>query len=184
MQDVQREANLSAGAIYLYFRSKNEIVKAIATDALSTISAVFEARSPAGSPPDLETLVDQFLVAAERLQNEQHIFPLILQVWSEALRTPPLLAELTGLFGGVRARLTHLVAECQVLGQIDPTVDPESLAMALVGLGEGYIIQRALLGETTSLERYQAGVHALMRSGMITSERTPPRPECGGTGGV
>jgi AcrR family transcriptional regulator len=174
MQDVQREAGLSAGAIYLYFKSKNEIVTAIAADALATISAAFDMRSPAGPPPDLDTLVDQFLGAAERLQNEKHVFPLIVQVWSEALRNPPLLAELTALFGEVKARLTYLLAESQASGRIDPAADPGSLAMALIGLGQGYIVQRALLGETTTFERYRAGVHALMRSGAITPERTPP----------
>lgn len=165
MQDIQREAGLSAGAIYLYFKSKDEIIAAIAADALATVSAAFDMRLPDRPPPDLDTLVGQLLSAAERLQNEKHIFPLVVQVWSEALRNPPLLAKLTALFDEVRGRLTHLLAESQASGQIDPHVDPGSLVMALLGLVQGYIVQSTLLEETTSFERYQAGVHALMRSG-------------------
>jgi len=165
VQDIQREAGLSAGAIYLYFKSKDEIVTAIAADALATISGVFAPPPPDGTFPDVHTVIDEFLGAAERLQNEKHIFPLIIQIWSEALRNPPLLRELTTLFGRVDRMLTHLLAQCQASGQIDPKVDPASLAMALIGLGQGYIVQRELLGGAVSFERYRAGVHALMRSG-------------------
>lgn len=164
MQDIQREAGLSAGAIYLYFPSKNEIVTGIAADALATISAVFTMPPPDERAPDLDSLVDQFLEAAERLRNDTHIFPLIIQVWAEALRNPPLLAQLTALFGEVKGRLIQMLASSQASGGIDPDVDPETLAMALIGLGQGYIVQRALLGDAVSFERYRAGVHALMRS--------------------
>lgn len=165
MQDIQREAGLSAGAIYLYFPTKNEIVTGIAADALATLSAVFKMPPPDQHAPDLESLVDQFLEAAERLRNDKHIFPLIVQVWSEALRNPPLRAQLTSLFSEVKGRLVHLLTTSQASGRIDPEVDPSSLAMALIGLGQGYIVQRALLGDAVSFERYRAGVHALLRSG-------------------
>ena len=42
MADVIRESGLSAGAVYGYFKSKEEIVGAIAEDALSTIDDLFD----------------------------------------------------------------------------------------------------------------------------------------------
>lgn len=165
MQDIQREAALSAGAIYLYFKSKDEIVAAIAADALSRLSVVLDTSPTDGTSADLNLLVDRFLHVSERLRDEKHIFPLIIQIWAEALRNPSLLAALTALFSQMKGRLVTLVAQSQASGQIDPGVDPESLAMALVGLGQGYIIQSTLLPEATSLEGYRAGVHALLRAG-------------------
>lgn len=167
MQDIQREAGLSAGAIYLYFKSKDEIVIAIAADAIATVSAAFDIPSLDEALPGLDALIDQFLGVAARLQSEKHIFPVVVQVWSEALRNPPLHRELVALFSQVMIRLTRLLAECQASGRIGPGVDPASLAMALVGLVQGYIIQSTLLAERTSFERYRAGVHALMRSGAV-----------------
>src|SRR5262245_36446294 len=41
MNDVIRESGLSAGAVYGYFKSKNEIVAAIADDALDNVDEVF-----------------------------------------------------------------------------------------------------------------------------------------------
>ncbi|MDQ3657007.1 MAG: TetR/AcrR family transcriptional regulator [Chloroflexota bacterium] len=174
MLDVQREAGLSAGAIYLYFKSKDDIVTAIAADALATIAGVFTLPPPDGTFPDLRTLIDEFLGAAERLQDEKHLFPLIIQIWSEALRNPHLRYELTVLFSQVDRALTHMLAACQASGQINPDVEPESLAMALIGLGQGYLVQRALLGERTSFAQYREGVQALMRSSAIPDGPTAP----------
>ncbi len=42
MADVIRESGLSAGAVYGYFKSKEEIVAAIADDALSAVDELFE----------------------------------------------------------------------------------------------------------------------------------------------
>ena len=46
MSDVIRESGLSAGAVYGYFRSKDEILAAIADDALGNVDEIF------GKPPD------------------------------------------------------------------------------------------------------------------------------------
>jgi AcrR family transcriptional regulator len=165
MQDIQRASGLSAGAIYLYFRSKQEIVTAIAQGVLGTIVAVFEI-PPADAPrAGLDDLLTRFLTAANRLQEERQLFAVILPVWAEALRDPAMHAVLIGEFAKVRDKLVRLLVDYQEHGMIDRGVDVEALAMAVVGGVQGYIIQTTLLPHATSLERYLAGMLALMRSG-------------------
>jgi AcrR family transcriptional regulator len=54
MQDVFAEAGLSAGATYRYFRSKEDIVEAIAADMLGRMGAVFDSVVTADPVPSLE----------------------------------------------------------------------------------------------------------------------------------
>lgn len=164
MQDIQRASGLSAGAIYLYFRSKQEIVTAIAQGVLGTIVAVFEI-PPADAPrAGLDDLLTRFLTAANRLQEERQLFAVILPVWAEALRDPAMHAVLIGEFAGVKGKLTDLLVDYREHGVLEPEVDVETLTMAVIGLVQGYIIQTALLPEATSFARYLAGVRALLRS--------------------
>lgn len=162
MQDIQREAGLSAGAIYLYFKGKNELISGIAIDILDTIAGVI----PVGpvlddAPVDLPTLLRVFLETAERLQRERQIFPLVLQVWAEGARNPAVLVPLQASIGIVRQRLQALLENCQARGLVRADADPAALAMAIIGLGQGYIVQRAMLGEGAK-EPYLAGVDALL----------------------
>ncbi len=162
MQDIQREAGLSAGAIYLYFKGKNELISGIAIDILDTIAGVIPAGPMLdGAPVDLPTLLRLFLETAERMQRERQIFPLVLQVWAEGARNPAVLASLQESIGVVKQRLQALLEDCQARGLVHGSADPAALAMAIIGLGQGYIVQRAMLGEGAR-EPYLAGVYALL----------------------
>lgn len=165
MQDIQRASGLSAGAIYLYFKSKQEIVIAIARGALETIAAVFEIPSPEAPRSGLEELLARFLTTANHLQQERQLFAVIVPVWTETLRDAGLRKELIGEFSKVKDKLTRLLVDYQEHGLLDPAVDVEALTMAVIGGVQGYILQTTLLPQATSLERYLAGMRALMRSG-------------------
>src|SRR3954454_3162407 len=70
MADVIRESGLSAGAVYGYFKSKEEIVAAIADEALGTVDQVFRqilATQDAVTPvAALRTALDHVVRIAER----------------------------------------------------------------------------------------------------------------------
>lgn len=56
MRDVFAEAGMSAGAVYLYFPGKEEIVRAIASQAITEISAALEPLvGVPGAPPPSTT---------------------------------------------------------------------------------------------------------------------------------
>lgn len=162
MQDVQREAGLSAGAIYLYFKSKNELILGIATRILDTLATLLPGEPAADAElPDLAGLVRRFLTEAERLQRDERLFVLALQIWAEATRDPLILESLQGSIAGLKARVRDVLARCQAQGLVPPEVDPAHLTMPLIGLAQGYIVQRVLLAETR-LDDYLAGVEALL----------------------
>lgn len=162
MQDIQREAGLSAGAIYLYFKSKSEIILGIALRILDTVSGVIPEGPPAGRrPPTLADLLRVFLNQAERLERERPIFPIAIQVWGEAIRDPAMLASLRASLDKVKLRVQHVIELCQAGGTVRADADPAALSLAIIGLGQGFIVQRTLLDERV-LDQYVAGVEALL----------------------
>jgi AcrR family transcriptional regulator len=179
MQDIQREAGLSAGAIYLYFKSKNDIIVGIAAQILGILTG-FLPDTPAdhGHALSLGDLIEGFLGEAERMNRERALFPLVVQIWAEAIRDPSMRDALLTYLEAVKARLRHLIEAFQAGGAIDPKADPEGVTMVLIGLGQGYIVQRALLPDTT-LERYATAARTLLAetsapSPAATVDTTPP----------
>src|SRR6476619_6606130 len=84
MADVIKEAGLSAGAVYLYFKSKDEIIVAVASQVFSGIQsrlAEFAIQEPPPSPADIAG----FLIRQPVLAREQalaDLFPRLPGVWS------------------------------------------------------------------------------------------------------
>jgi len=162
MQDVQREAGLSAGAIYLYFKSKNELILGIATRILDALATLLPSEPvPEAEMPDLAHLVRRVLTEAERLHQERQVFSLAIQIWAEATRDPVMLASLQVSIAGLKLRVRDVLARCQAQGLIPVNADAAQLTMPLIGLAQGYIVQRVLL-EETRLDDYLAGVEALL----------------------
>lgn len=162
MQAVIAEADLSAGALYLYFKSKDEIIAAIGATTLQQVSAQFEPLLDAADlPPPAEALT-RLLESIVRLDREQHMVPLAIQVWGEAQRSPRLTAIAVEAQGRVRGLLARLVIHYQATGAIDPAVAPESVARVWAALIMGCMLQHALLGDT-DVAAFQAGLQATVR---------------------
>ena len=111
MADVIREAGLSAGAVYLYFRSKDDIIVAVATQVFGGIQGrllQFAEQEPPPSPAEIATfLVRQPVLARE--QAPADLFPLLLAVWSEATRNPALTEVAESILSGLRTLLTGML---------------------------------------------------------------------------
>ena len=162
MQDIQREAGLSAGAIYLYFKSKDDIILGIARESLGTFASLFPDEPVIdGEVLDLPQLMQVFLAEADRLQREKQVFSIAIQVWAEAIRNPDMLDHLKVYMTAIKGRLQALLEACQARGLIRADADTVGLTMAIIGVGQGFMVQRVLFGETT-LELYAAGVQSLL----------------------
>src|SRR4051794_34533397 len=86
MADVIRESGLSAGAVYGYFKSKEEIVAAIADDALSTVDELFEdilaTEAPLTPTAALRTALEHIVRIGEQPGGD--VTRVAIQAWAEA----------------------------------------------------------------------------------------------------
>jgi AcrR family transcriptional regulator len=161
MQDVLAEADLSVGAVYRYFKGKDDIISAIATEALTEVADAFTSYD-SSNPPPLANIVDLVLeVEQPPLAGSPEAARLLVQIWSEALRSPVLAAQLTEVMAGARRVVGGLVTQHQKRGLLPDDVPAEQIAGVLIALVNGFMVQRAVFG-TADPATFRAGLHALM----------------------
>jgi TetR/AcrR family transcriptional regulator, transcriptional repressor of aconitase len=161
---VLAEAELSVGAVYRYFKSKDDIIAAIAGEALTEVATAFDAYSTDDEPPPLDDIVDLVLqVEQPPLAGSPEAARLLVQIWSEALRSPGLAAELTEVMAGARRVVGGLVAQHQKHGRLPDDVAAEQVASVLIALVNGFMVQRAVYGHADPVA-FRAGLRALMSS--------------------
>jgi AcrR family transcriptional regulator len=108
MQDVLGEANLSADAVYRYFASKDEIIAAIAAiagEAVAEVAGALDTAFDADDPPPLDEVLGAAFLAIRRVDAEQGMAKLALQVWGEAVRSPALAETLRAVIARVQGSL-------------------------------------------------------------------------------
>jgi AcrR family transcriptional regulator len=167
MQDVLKEVDLSAGAVYRYFSGKEELIGAIVGEVLGQVRDSFEevAGSSPPPPPDLlvVSVLTRVLAAKESLTVDgRPAFPrLILQVWSETLRNDGLATVLREGYGAVREIWTRIARAYQDAGVMRADVPPEHVARTMMAAAMGFLAQQALFGPTPA-EILGDGLRALM----------------------
>ncbi|GAA1357120.1 TetR/AcrR family transcriptional regulator [Streptomyces beijiangensis] len=167
MQDVLQEVGLSAGAVYRYFRGKDEIIVAIATEVVRSVSegyAEAAALNPAPSPDELIGMVMRSVLGLQSPPNDtgaRHHAHLVIQVWAETLRNRELADILRETFAEMRVHWVKVVEAYQKQGLMRDDVPAEHVARTMIALAQGFVAQAALLGEAP-IEEIEGGLRALM----------------------
>lgn len=174
MADVIAEADLSAGAVYLYFKSKDDIIVAVATQVFGGIQERLSARL-GQQPPPSPAEVAAFLVMQPVLANRDapgDLFPLLLSVWSEATRNAAIAEIADRILGSLREQLSAAVRRwAEATGATLP-VSATDLAPVLMSLVQGMVMQQAM-SSVPSPEDYRRSVEVLFTAAGL-GPATPP----------
>ena len=163
MADVFAEAGLSAGAVYRYFRSKDEIITAIAEEVVGHVTDLLVPLVEQEPTPTLDSVIRDGLLSVDDLAFGEYGFAqLAPQVWAEALRNDQLLGVIRSRYTVVREALSRLIVAEQKAGRVDVNAEPDNVAAVLFGSIIGYLLQRLLFGHLRP-ESYAAGLAALTR---------------------
>ncbi|MFD9108267.1 TetR/AcrR family transcriptional regulator [Streptomyces bottropensis] len=166
MQDVLKEADLSAGAVYRYFSGKEELIAAIVGAVLDEIRAAFEEAVLQSPPPPPDVLIGAVLRRMLRGrpslgETGESLYPrLMVQVWAETLRNPELHAILADGFAQVRTPWIKVVEGYQDAGMMRADIPALSVARTMVALAQGFAAQYALFGDVP-IQVLELGVKAL-----------------------
>ncbi|GIE99158.1 TetR/AcrR family transcriptional regulator [Paractinoplanes rishiriensis] len=159
MQDLIQEAGLSVGAVYRYFKSKNEIINAIADTVVGGITQhideVAERRLP------MVDSLDAILIAIETQIIGGGNLPIALQMWGEATLDPTIGEIVKERYSGLRNSVRTLVAHAVEDGELPAGTDVDAVTTAFFSLIPGYALQRLLTG-VPDRATYLAGVRALI----------------------
>jgi AcrR family transcriptional regulator len=156
MHDVIREANLSVGAVYRYFKSKEELVSVLAEQIVDAITARVGEVVAHDPPLPLDQTLERVIVVMEPQLEPDGMFRVALQLWSEALRSPALAELVVSLYARLRGQFIAYAQSAY------PDGNPEAIAVVMVSIVQGYALQRILAGQPDTAT-YLSGVRTLLR---------------------
>jgi len=176
MQDICQESDLSPGAIYRYFVSKEAILKAI-YDRYQQVgrAVVEEARSQAGGPLNTLGVLGQTMWLSYFDDPMSETTTRVdIEIWPEVIRSKVLLENRRKDLTFWRTLVTQLLTEAKEVGQLKADVDPASLASLFICAHEGlrhfrlvdpdsfpperlFEVMRALWSEERSVELRRKG---------------------------
>lgn len=171
MKDIVRESGLSPGAIYNYFKSKEEIIEAIANrrQAIER-ELVAEAIDKGPAVEALERVREAFL---DELENPKERLRrrMSVQLWAEAQRSPEVRKIVRRSFEEPRKLLSGVLIEAQKQGAIASWADPDALACFVIATFHGLVLQREWDGQF-SVEPHKALLDVLLNA--ISSRGSDP----------
>lgn len=161
MQDVFKEAGLSAGAVYRYFAGKNEIIGAIAEAKIGELITGTLDDLVAGELPPLDEAMGAVLESIREANERDGIAKLVSQIWSEAIRSPEIMAVMRRNVDAALSRMVSVAELYQKEGVLAADVPPEKIARALAALVQGFMMQLTLLDDVDA-EDFRLGVRGLI----------------------
>ncbi len=157
MQDICEESNLSPGAVYRYFRSKEEIIEAMCTRGQTDDAELIRyAMTRGGTLDALDELARLFLL---NLQNSEQCI-LSLELASEARRNPVVMESLRRGREIIQEPLADFVRMAQARGDFDASLEPQAVASVLSSLYLGLLVQLQTEPDL-DLQAYTRVVHSL-----------------------
>jgi TetR/AcrR family transcriptional regulator, transcriptional repressor of aconitase len=145
VRGIYEEAGLSAGSVYLHFRSKDEIVEALAQEVVARIAD--EQRAIDGTDDPLEgiaSLVRWF--AAMTAAAPEGALSLRVHAWAAAATHEPIARAFRTGFEGMHAALVAALERGRRAGTITPEVDADGAARLVIASLQGFVLQ--LVNET------------------------------------
>ncbi len=149
MADVIAASGLSAGAVYRYFRSKDELIAAIVERVVGEAAARFEVLLRQEPVPDPATAVATAvrMVADVAGRGPVDLTRVAVQAWGEALRNPEVHAVVDRTYRTIRGFFVEVVRRGQQAGTIPADADPLHLGATMLSAVLGFLLQRLLLGD-------------------------------------
>jgi AcrR family transcriptional regulator len=165
MEMIIARSGLSTGAVYGYFKGKDQIISAVVAEGTAAMAEDLAPVLMNPEPPPLPELMEQVLRAVVGFGRHKKgdIDRLLasLHGWSHSQSDPELKAATRASYSGLRQLFTQAVQRWQAAGAFDSAVDPEAVAELLTSITLGFVAQRALAG-TAKVGAHIAALDALM----------------------
>lgn len=140
MQDICRQAGVSAGALYVYFDSKEALIEGIVARDREEIACLLQTL---GEQQDFFGAMEQALMTCV-VERPAHKVALFVEIVAEAHRNARVAQTLNGCDTLLRRMLTELVARARGEGRIPPGIPADQLAMVMAMLGDAMFIRRVM----------------------------------------
>jgi len=146
MAQICEEAALSAGAVYRYFKSKQDILYGVFASQREKSARAPESSAP---PSDIDPveLIQRGIAQMFHIVDDPDLameHRLSLMIHAEALRDPSVAKDYTRLHRQVSARFSESLKALQKAGVLDPKLDSEYLIWAFITMYQGFRVHKLL----------------------------------------
>lgn len=145
MEQIIKEADMSASAMYRYFGGKDDIIFSAISSSLTAVGKLLTpivARDLA--PAALVERVTGDIEAFSQREN-YNLAAIAMHGWSEAQRDEKVRELIRGFYLGFREQLVARVTRWQAAGDIAPNADVVEVAKALQSIILGYVVQMSIM---------------------------------------
>jgi AcrR family transcriptional regulator len=173
MDDIIAATGMSSSAVYRYFRSKEQIIRASAEEGVARVREIFVAmldRDPCPDPAETLTLLVTEL--HRRIDNPDYdMTRLALQTWAEALRDPVLHDRARQLYVDTLEHIAELAQRWRENGCLPADADTKAVAATLLSIMHGLIVMHHVVDDVPA-HVLRTGV-ALLGAATRTPAPTP-----------
>ncbi len=161
ISDIMRESGLSNGSVFLYFKTKDQLLSTVITRTVGNMAHLFRDLTRDCDDPAEAVLISIHAMSALMKDPEKSdVVRLFPQIFSELGRNQQLREKMAELFGEITTHFASLVRTAKKKGRIDARRPELGTANLMVSLFEGYIIQRLNFGSYFDETEYFACVRA------------------------
>ncbi|HJA62138.1 MAG TPA: TetR/AcrR family transcriptional regulator [Candidatus Brevibacterium intestinavium] len=162
MADIVKEAGLSAGAVYVYYASKSELMVDVGRRVMEPRIAVLEtARAGSEVTPPSEV----FIELLDSLLIDNPFSSILVQVWAEASFDEEFAGFAATIFESLVEEFSVYLAsylhEARGAGLESARDRAEELVPAILAMIQGAVVQSAIFGDR-SRQRVRAGIEGLL----------------------
>ena len=166
MEMIIARSGLSTGAVYGYFKGKDQIISAVVTEGTAAMAEDLAPILNNPDPPPLPEFIQQVLRAVTGFGRHRKgdIDRLLVSLhgWSHSQSDPELRAATHASYAGLRRRFAAVARRWQAVGTVDADVDPDALGQLLTSLTLGFVAQRAMAGGA-DVKAHVAGIETIMK---------------------
>ncbi|MGE3247593.1 MAG: TetR/AcrR family transcriptional regulator, partial [Beijerinckiaceae bacterium] len=133
MQDICRRAGISAGALYIYFDSKEALIEGISSRNREDVLTSF---SQLGQTDDFQSGLEMLLRECV-LNQPEHKSRLWLEIGAEATRNPRVHSTIERCDRLVMSAMLELLERARAEGRIKPQLPVADIAEAMAAMADG-----------------------------------------------
>ena len=157
MQDICGEVELSPGAVYRYFQSKEEIIQAMCTRGHEEdVETIRDAMKLDNTLEVFDELIRLFFSGVE----DREFCALMVELISEARRDEMISESVREGWTQIMGPLAEIVVKAQARGEINADLDPEGVVSVMLGVYQGLVLQNLVRPEM-DIEGYAQTTRAL-----------------------
>ncbi len=145
MQDVCKTAQLSPGAVYNYFSSKEDIVEAAAERNQEQITEIISTAIAENDDDPIGNVLNVFLACAKA--QDVRMESLNLELYAESCRNPHIAESVQKSINAVMEKTIELVKQYQEKGLLNNQLDSTAIARVLIALYFGLVVQKTIDSE-------------------------------------